>query len=128
MISGSIYALFFCLVPETSAPTILYYRAKRLRQITGDESLRSEEEVKQRDNSLSSRLWFSLIKPWEINLKDPALLFTTFYFGLLYGILYSFFEASTPDTNKPRDDTNIACSLCRWCTRQCTTSQPRLPL
>lgn len=127
IISGAVYALFFCLVPETSAPTILYYRAKRLRQITGDESFRSEEEVKQRDTTLSSRLWFSLIKPWEINLKDPALLFTTFYFGLLYGILYSFFEVSALDAKQAKDKIDTACSLYRWYTPQCTNSPPRRP-
>ena len=35
----------------------------------------------------------SLIKPWEINILDPAVLFTTFYTALCYAIFYSFFEA-----------------------------------
>ena len=100
IISGTVYVLLFCLVPETSAPTILYYRAKRLRDITGDDSFRSEDEIKQRNTSVGSRLWNSMIKPWEINIKDPAVLFTTFYFGLLYGILYSFFEVSQPSLPK----------------------------
>lgn len=35
----------------------------------------------------------ALIKPWEINILDPAVLYTTFYTGLVYGIFYTFFEA-----------------------------------
>ena len=38
-------------------------------------------------------VWFALIKPWEINIRDPAVLFTTFYTGLVYAIIYSYFEA-----------------------------------
>ena len=37
--------------------------------------------------------WFALIKPWEINVLDPAVLFTTFYTGLVYAIIYSYFES-----------------------------------
>lgn len=34
----------------------------------------------------------ALIKPWEINALDPAVLFSTFYTALTYCIYYSFFE------------------------------------
>jgi hypothetical protein len=40
-------------------------------------------------------LFDALVKPWEINALDPAILFTTVYMGLCYGIYYSFFEVST---------------------------------
>lgn len=36
---------------------------------------------------------FALIKPWEINARDPAVLFSTFYTALTYSIFYSFFES-----------------------------------
>ena len=35
----------------------------------------------------------ALIKPWQINALDPAVLFSTFYTALTYGIYYSFFES-----------------------------------
>lgn len=35
----------------------------------------------------------ALIKPWEINILDPAVLFTTVYTAITYGIYYSFFES-----------------------------------
>ena len=35
----------------------------------------------------------ALVKPWQINIQDPAVLFTTVYTALVYGIFYSFFES-----------------------------------
>ncbi|OAL19996.1 hypothetical protein AYO20_11569 [Fonsecaea nubica] len=93
IISGSVFAVFVALVPETAAPTILYYRAKRLRELTGDQRYMSEEEIKQAKLTAGQRLWSSIIKPWEVNVKDPALLFMTLYMGLIYAIVYSFFES-----------------------------------
>ncbi|KAH0830806.1 Transporter mfs1 [Fonsecaea pedrosoi] len=93
IISGSVFVVFVALVPETAAPTILYYRAKRLRELTGDQSYMSEEEIKQAKLTAGQRLWGSIIKPWEVNVKDPALLFMTLYMGLIYAIVYSFFES-----------------------------------
>lgn len=98
IITGSFYSVFVVLMPETSAPTILYYRAKRLRELKGSENFRSEEELKQAHLSVGQRLWNSIVKPWEVNIKDPALLFMTLYMGLLYAILYSFFEVGTHTT------------------------------
>jgi DHA1 family multidrug resistance protein-like MFS transporter len=34
----------------------------------------------------------AFIKPIEINIKDPAILFTSVYSGIIYGTYYSFFE------------------------------------
>lgn len=89
---GPVYLVLVTTVPETSGLTILYYRAKRLREAEGDETIKSEAQVKQEHLSVSAVLWDALIKPWEMNVKDPALLFTTVYFGLIYGIYYTFFE------------------------------------
>lgn len=93
IISGPIYILLILMLPETSGPTILYYRAKRLREHTGNSNLESESEQKQKNISVNALLYDALVKPWELNIKDPALLFTTIYLGLVYGIFYSFFES-----------------------------------
>lgn len=94
MISGPFYLIMAFFLPETSAPTILYYEAKRRREETGKKDLVSEAELKQRDLHVGSLLWDALVKPWVLNAKDPALGFTTLYLGLTYGIFYSFFEVS----------------------------------
>jgi DHA1 family multidrug resistance protein-like MFS transporter len=93
IISGPAYLAMLFLMPESSGPTILYYKAKRLREQTGNPALMSDSERKQKDIKLRSLLFDALIKPWEINALDPAILFTTLYMGLAYGIYYSFFES-----------------------------------
>ncbi|OSS46120.1 hypothetical protein B5807_08034 [Epicoccum nigrum] len=93
IIAGPVYVLMLCVLPESSAPTILYYKAKRLREETGNQNLMSDAEKKQRNLKASSLMFDALIKPWEINALDPAILFTTIYMGLCYGTYYSFFES-----------------------------------
>lgn len=77
IIAGPVYILMLCMLPESSAPTILYYKAKRLREETGNQNLMSDAEKKQKNLKASSLLFDALIKPWEINALDPAILFTT---------------------------------------------------
>jgi DHA1 family multidrug resistance protein-like MFS transporter len=81
-----------CL-PETSADNILLRRAQRLRKLTGRTDLKSESEIKQAQFSPRQIAFDALIKPWEINILDPAMLFTTIYTALVYGLYYSFFES-----------------------------------
>jgi DHA1 family multidrug resistance protein-like MFS transporter len=66
ILSGPIYLLLVCFLPETSGPTILYYRAKRLRELTGNMMLVSEAERKQKDVAIGSLAWDALVKPWEM--------------------------------------------------------------
>jgi len=108
IIAGPIYLLLLLLLPESSGPTILYYKAKRMREETGNPELMSESERKQRNIKVSSLLFDALIKPWEINALDPAILFTTVYMGLCYGIYYSFFEVRTLLPQSIPRVTNIA--------------------
>ncbi|EED11590.1 caffeine resistance protein, putative [Talaromyces stipitatus ATCC 10500] len=44
-VSTPVLILWFFFVPETSASTILYFRARRLRKITGDDKYRTKEEI-----------------------------------------------------------------------------------
>ncbi|KAF1947335.1 benomyl/methotrexate resistance protein [Clathrospora elynae] len=93
IIAGPIYLLMLTLMPESSGPTILFYEAERMREETGNQELMSDSERKQKNMKVSSLLFDALIKPWEINALDPAILFTTIYMGLCYGTYYSFFES-----------------------------------
>jgi DHA1 family multidrug resistance protein-like MFS transporter len=91
---GPIFCLLFICLPETSADNILLRRARRLRKTTGNSSLKSRSEIMSKKHlSASSIVFDALIKPWEINIKDPAVLFSTLYSALTYTIFYSFFEA-----------------------------------
>ncbi|KAL2005538.1 hypothetical protein VTN00DRAFT_2749 [Thermoascus crustaceus] len=90
--SAPIFGLMFFFLPETSVNNILQRRAKRLRKLTGNPNIQSKSEIDQKDLKFSTVLFDTLIKPIEIMIKDPALLFTNMYTSLIYGIYYSFFE------------------------------------
>jgi DHA1 family multidrug resistance protein-like MFS transporter len=94
-LSAPILCGFFFFLPETSSATILYYRARRLRKITGNERYRSQVEIDQAKQQMTMKdiLYKAIIKPIEINALDPAVLFSTVYTSLVYAIFYSFFEA-----------------------------------
>lgn len=79
------------LLPETSSPKILYQRAKRLREQTGNPSHRSATELVKLEPM--AIVMDAMIKPLEIAILDPAIGFSCIYGALLYATYYSFFEA-----------------------------------
>ena len=91
--SSPVLVLMLLCLPETSTPTILLHRARRLRKITGDDRLLSQSEIDQKDIEPVSFFVNSMIKPIEITIKDPAIFFVNIYTSLVYAIYYSFFEA-----------------------------------
>lgn len=76
-------------LPETSNATILLRRAERLRKITGNDRFMSQSEIDQRNMKASAIFIDALIKPIEITIKDPAVLFVQVYTAIIYGIYYS---------------------------------------
>ena len=91
-ISSPVWLLMFFFMPETSAGTILLRRAKRLRKLTGNANLKSQSEIDQGSKTFSAIATEAMIKPIEICIKDPAVLFTNIYTAYIYGVYYSFFE------------------------------------
>lgn len=79
-------------LPETSSATILLRRANRLRKIHNTNRFMSQSEIDQRNMRVSAIAIDALIKPMEITIKDPAVLFVQIYTAIIYGIYYSFFE------------------------------------
>ena len=91
-LSGPIFLLLVFCLPETSSPTILLRRAQRLRKLTGNPGLKSQSEIDQSKLSLGHVVVETLWRPMQINLLDPAVLFSSVYTSIVYGIYYSFFE------------------------------------
>jgi DHA1 family multidrug resistance protein-like MFS transporter len=91
-LSGPIFILWFFTMPETLEDNILLRRAQRLRKLTGDDRYVSQSEINMKNLSASQIARNALVKPLEINLKDPAILFTSIYSGIIYATYYSFFE------------------------------------
>lgn len=112
-LTAPILVVFFFLYPETSSENILRRRAQRLRKLTGHNNIKSQSEIDQANMNPREIAYDALIKPIEITIKDPAVLFTNVYTALTYGtcsllntlnnavlmndlligIYYSFFEA-----------------------------------
>jgi DHA1 family multidrug resistance protein-like MFS transporter len=90
--AGPAFLVMFMLLPETSTPNILLRRAQRLRKLTGDNRLQAQSEIDQKNLKPTAILVDAIIKPMEITVKDPAILFVNVYTAIIYGIYYSFFE------------------------------------
>jgi DHA1 family multidrug resistance protein-like MFS transporter len=85
-----IMLLFF--TPETAASNILLRRSQRLRELTGDSRLQAQSEIDQRGITASNILIETLVRPFEIAIKDPAILFVHLYTAFFYGVFFCFFE------------------------------------
>ena len=71
-LAAPICLLMFICLPETSTPNILFRRAQRLRKSTGRHNLKSQSQIDQADMSVSDIAFEALVKPWQINVLDPA--------------------------------------------------------
>lgn len=91
--TAPVLILLLVLMPETSTSNILLRRAKRLRKLdAGKGYFESQSEIDQAQLTASGVLISALIKPVEITLKDPAIVFVNIYTALFYGIYFTFFE------------------------------------
>ncbi|GAM37396.1 spermine family transmembrane transporter [Talaromyces pinophilus] len=91
-VSAPVLIFLFVCMPETSAPNILLRRAERLRKFASSQRLKSQTEIGQAHLTVSGIAADALIKPLEITLKDPAVMFVQIYAAIIYGIYYSYFE------------------------------------
>jgi DHA1 family multidrug resistance protein-like MFS transporter len=92
IMSGFILCLLPFL-PETYPGTILLRRAQRLRNATGQKQYEYRTEAELHPTPFRKALFEALIRPLEITMKDPAVLYAALYGGLVYATYYSFFEA-----------------------------------
>jgi len=71
-VSVPVCVAMFMTLPETSADNILLKRARRLRKLTGRTDIFSQSEIDQKNMTAQEITLNALIKPWEINILDPA--------------------------------------------------------
>jgi DHA1 family multidrug resistance protein-like MFS transporter len=81
----------FLIVPESHHRTILQARAKKIRYATKNWAIHSKAD--ENEVSLKHIAHTYLLRPFEMSIKEPILLLISIYMGLVYGILYLFFEA-----------------------------------
>ena len=85
MSAAIIFVLF--AQPETYSPLLLEWRAKHLRDLTGDSRYRTEHTSV---SSLGTRLLTNLYRPFVMIWTEPIILVFTFYLVLLYFVLFTF--------------------------------------
>ncbi|TRX94637.1 hypothetical protein FHL15_004409 [Xylaria flabelliformis] len=87
---AAVLVSMFFFFPETSASNILYKRAKRFRKTTGDNRYRSHSELHiptARDHLVN------LARAFTLTFFEPIVLLMDLYAGLLYGVLFIWFES-----------------------------------
>ncbi|KAK8108988.1 MFS general substrate transporter [Apiospora sp. TS-2023a] len=87
IIIGAALALVLLVQPETYSPLLLEWRAKHLRDLTGDDRYQAEHASAR---SLGSRLAVNLYRPFSLAWTEPIILVFTFYLILLYFVLFTF--------------------------------------
>jgi DHA1 family multidrug resistance protein-like MFS transporter len=94
LIMGSVtlFILFFTF-PETSEVTLLYRKAQRLRKLTGNEKITSDGHIKLAELEPRDIVIETFWRPFEIAFGEPVVFFINLYCGLMYAIMYLWFEA-----------------------------------
>ncbi|ERF72093.1 hypothetical protein EPUS_09447 [Endocarpon pusillum Z07020] len=92
MIMAALFTfLAWITTPETFEPTLLKWKAERLRHERKDWSLHAKSEEQKLD--MRALLTKYLTKPMYMIVLEPILIVMTVYISICYGILYLTFEA-----------------------------------
>ncbi|KAK4504597.1 hypothetical protein PRZ48_005513 [Zasmidium cellare] len=92
-LNGFCAVIVILTLPETSADTILFRRAERLRKLTGDINYKSAAEIEVEKTPIKEVLLSALVRPFYLCFREPILLVQNLYLGLVYAVLYCWFEA-----------------------------------
>jgi len=85
--------LFTFFLPETSSANILYRRTRRLRKLTGIQTLSCQPEIMGEQMTGKDIALIALIRPITLNFLEPIVLLLNLYIALIYGLLYIWFES-----------------------------------
>lgn len=88
IISGAILVYVFLFQPETYRPVLLGWRAKHLRDMTGDNRYQVDEDIST--HTLGSRLLVNIYRPFLMVYTEPIILVFAFYLTIIYIVLFTF--------------------------------------
>lgn len=91
--SGSSFLVLGWFLPESYGKTILYRKAERLRALTGNKKIVSEGHIENSKMTVHEMAVDILWRPFEIIVFEPVVLLINVYIGLIYSIMYLWFEA-----------------------------------
>jgi DHA1 family multidrug resistance protein-like MFS transporter len=93
MLSGLSLIILIFSMPETSPSNILLRRAKRLREASGNPHLRAAGEIEFEKMEMSQIAKETFIRPFQLGFLEPIALMLNLHIGMVYGVLYVWFEA-----------------------------------
>lgn len=93
IMSGAATTVQVFFQKETFAPIILSWRAKQLRELTGNSRYRSEHELKL--EPLLVRLQRSIWRPFDLFLHEITVVLFTIYLTVLYIVSFTFLTGYT---------------------------------
>ncbi|EKV08036.1 hypothetical protein PDIG_60560 [Penicillium digitatum PHI26] len=88
ILAGLVLILVVLFLPETYSPVLLYWKAKELRRMTGDDRYRSPLEF--RKATFAKRMRVSLHQPVSLLLTEPIIMTHSVSLSLLFMVLYTF--------------------------------------
>ena len=88
-LSGGTLVLLLFLMPETNPTNILYRRSRRLRFLTGNKTLRSEQDLLGGQFSWRETMNRVLIRPFVLAFTEPILFVLNTYIAFLISLLFS---------------------------------------
>jgi hypothetical protein len=88
--SGVILVIVVLFQPETFPPILLKWKAKHLRDLTGDDRYRGSIEVRQ--ETFLIRLRRALYRPFLLTSREPIIMLLALYLTVIYIVLFTFLE------------------------------------
>lgn len=93
ILGGAILCIIVIFLPETYGNLILRWKAKALRQQTGNERYRSPMEMNRQ--SLGQRLRISTSRPFAMFYSELIIILLSLYLTIMYIVLFTFLEGYT---------------------------------
>lgn len=90
ILSAAVLVILVLFQPETYAPALLSWKAKHLRQQTGDERFQAEHEIDQ--VSLTTRLKQACCRPFMLAWHETTIQLASLYLAVVYTVLFTFFD------------------------------------
>lgn len=93
IMGGAVLLVILVLQPETYGPLILYWKAKILREETGDDRYKAPMEMK--NEALGRRLLISVYRPFALVYSELIVILMSLYLTVIYIVLFTFLEGYT---------------------------------
>lgn len=98
IISAVVLGIVVFFQPETFPPVLLKWKAKHLRDLTGDDRYRAEIEI--RSETFMQRLGVALYRPFLLTATEPIIILIALYLTVVYIGKSGFASHSDAFTNR----------------------------